>query len=313
MTNVLPIALPRIPDQIAGRLKPQPKRGIKLHTRQFTVLLDHFRMWGFDSRGWSVRTRSLYGFHIQAAERWLNDHGNSLIRATQADLAGYLSTKPPTPETRNSISSALAGFYMFLVDTDRRKDDPTARLKRLKSSRPVPKALDTNTTGYLLATANTRGVYSRTLFAVLLYTGARAAETRHLEWTSIEGDAWVRIYGKGDKTRVLPMHRVLRHALTEQRSDVASRWVFPSPRTPEEPISETALYRRVQRIGRQAGIPNLHPHVMRHTFATRLVEQGIDLRTVQELMGHASIQTTQRYLRVRPLGLQSAIDGLGWD
>lgn len=276
--------------------------------------MDSFRLWGFDTHGWSERTRTLYCIHLQGVQVWLDYErpGTLVQKASRADLTAYLSTKPPTPETRNSICSALHGFYEWQKESGKRRDDPSETIPRLKTRVPVPKALDAPIVDYLLAVANTKGTYDRCIFTVLLFTGARATEARTLEWAAVEGDAWLRIHGKGDKTRMVPLHTEVRHALSAQREATGSRWVFPSPVNSEFPISDGAFYRRVRTLGRQAGVPDLHPHVLRHSFSTRLVEQGADIRTVQELLGHASIQTTQRYLRVRPLGLVAAVEKLSW-
>lgn len=90
------------------------------------------------------------------------------------------------------------------------------------------------------------------------------------------------------------------------------RWVFPSPygKVKSKPLSSTWVRNVIRRVGEDAGIPELHPHLLRHTAATRLLNQGVDIRTLQELLGHASLQTTQIYLRVRPVNLRGALEGL---
>lgn len=308
------IACPAQTPRAVPFTSPRPSGGLSaVQNHHFIRTLDAFKIWGFDTRGWSLRTRTMYGQHITILEVWLTtERGTSVQKANPADILAFLSTRPPTPETRNSICSALHNFYTWLKQIGRRRDDPTAEIKRLPTRTPVPKALDASQANLLLATANAAGPRAHAAVATMLFTGARATETRTLEWTALEGDAWLRIHGKGDKTRIVPLHQTVRHSLGRWRAaSPSSRWLFPSPLDAEQTLSENTMYEMVRSVGSSAGI-RCHPHMLRHTFATRLNDLGTDLRTIQELLGHASIQTTQRYLRVRPLGLKAAVERLSF-
>lgn len=285
-----------------------------MHTHQFDRLLAAFSLWGFDTRGWSKRTRALYSYHVKVLEHWLaTERDQTVRRASQQEILAFLSTRPPTPETRNSICCALQAFYCFLVSTERRRDNPIDGIARFRKTNAVPKALDTETASYVLAAAHAAGAFRHAIIATLLYTGVRNAEMRSLEWTALEGDAWLRVHGKGNKTRVIPMHRTVRTALKEWRETVVpSRFIFPSPRIPERSISASTVNKLLNAHGEQTGVPGLHPHMCRHTFATRLLEQGADIRTVQELLGHANVGTTQVYTRVRPASLVAAMERLSF-
>lgn len=277
-------------------------------------LIATFGLWGFDTRGWSARTRELYGYHIRCLHDWLaTERGQALVRASSEDLLKFLSTRPPTPESRNSICSALRAFYAFTIATGQRKSDPTTNLTRFRRNPSVPKALDPAVASLVMAAASVRGPRDRAIVATMLYAGPRAAETRSLEWSAKEGDAWLRILGKGNKERMVPLHTQARSALRDW-AEVApgSRWIFPSPWDNERQISPSAVQALLKKIGASVGVPGLHPHALRHTFATRLLEQGADIRTVQELLGHANVSTTQIYTKVRPSNLTAAIQRLSF-
>lgn len=301
-----PVAQTLRPNTDAGR-----KRGAMQET-QFRRTIDAFRMWGFDTRGWSPRTREMYGQHITILNVWLHAERDTTVqKATERDLLAFMSTRPPTPETRNSICSAVHNFYVWLKHLGRRRDDPSEKIKRLPTREPVPKALEQADANLLLGAANARGRRAHAAIATMLYTGTRATETRTLQWTALEGAAWLRVHGKGAKTRMVPVHPAALQALHEWREESpSSHWVFPSSVNPEAAMSDGMFYRLVRALGKAADLPHLHPHVLRHTFATRLMEQGAELREIQELLGHAHIGTTQRYLKVRPLGLRAAVDRL---
>lgn len=285
-----------------------------MQSRQFRELLAAFSLWGFDTRGWMPRTRNLYGYHVTCFEDWITtERDRPARRASHNDVLSFLSTRPPTPETRNSICSALHGFFQFLTQTARRNDNPMTGIVRFRKTNAVPKALEAATANLILGAAHAIGPFHHAMLCVFLYSGARNAELRSLEWTSIEGDAWLRIHGKGNKTRIVPLHREVRGALKKWK-EVAppSQFLFPSPVLLGRSISASLVNKQVAKIGERTGVVGLHPHVCRHTFATRLIEQGVDIRTVQELLGHSSVAETQKYTRVRPVGLQAAMETLSF-
>lgn len=276
--------------------------------------LTRFRTWGYDARGWSKRTREHYCHYVIRAYYWMPaERGVPLVKAAQTDVQAFLWSTRPTAATRNGVLKSLLGFFSFLVETGVRTDHPVVGIERLKSPAGVPKALDALTASRILAAARVAGPFTHALHACFAYTGARAAEAMALQWSNIEGDAWLRIYGKGDKERIVPLHREVRQAFTTWKEVApSSRWIFQSSQRQDRALSTSQMRHYVRDVGRSVGV-ELHPHLWRHTFATRLLEQGADIRTVQELLGHASVATTQIYTRVRPIGLKAAIEALSFE
>lgn len=153
--------------------------------------------------------------------------------------------------------------------------------------------------------------------AFLLFGGLRRIEVIRLEWAALT-DGLIRVRGKGrggmSKERVIPMHQEIISSLNVWRPLCQDpRWVFPSPALwrPGEPVSEATFNAWVREFDDLVG-EKVRPHVLRHTFASRLFDQGVDLRTVQELLGHADPKTTTIYTLVKSSKKQEAIASLGY-
>lgn len=146
---------------------------------------------------------------------------------------------------------------------------------------------------------------------LLFHAGLRRDEARMMRWPAWQG-AYLRVSGKGAKDRDVPVNSPLHQALTGwQRRNGQSSWMFPGPRS-DGAMSKSWVALVVREIGEAVGLEGLHPHVGRHTFATRLLELGADLREVQLLLGHESVETTEIYTYVRPVRLQAAVDRLDY-
>lgn len=279
------------------------------------ALLATFGRWGFDTRGYARNTRVAYSKRLSTCHRWLRADGRpGLLEVEPADLRAWLASLPANVHTRNHSLRALQSFYAFAVETGLRGDDPTATFVPLRTPRALPKALDWGRVGELLEVADReQGQRWSALVAVLAYQGMRADEVRTLRWDALEGEGWqwLRWTAKGSKDRVLPLHPEVRRRLRAWQQQCPDPvWVFPSPRLEGRPCSDGWIRQRLRAIGDAAGITGLHPHKLRHTFATKLVEEGVDLVTVQELMGHALLTTTQIYTKVRPERLVDAVGRL---
>jgi integrase/recombinase XerD len=204
-------------------------------------------------------------------------------------------------------AAALRRFYAFLQDEGMRRDDPSAALPRPASERPLPKILDHKAVDGLFAAVERRtgegkaGALRLAALIELLYgSGLRATELVSLPRNAVQSDKpFLILKGKGGRERLVPISdraraAVAAHAATVPRNAL---WLFPSGK---KHLSRMRLYQLVRELAAEAGIPpeRISPHVLRHAFATHLLEGGADLRAVQMLLGHADIATTQIYTHV---------------
>jgi integrase/recombinase XerD len=212
------------------------------------------------------------------------------------------------PLQRTSVarkSAALRRFFAFLADEGIRPDDPSAALPRPASGRPLPKILDHKAIESLFQELERRkdeprSLRMRALLELLYGSGLRATELVSLPRNAISPDKpFIILKGKGGRERLVPISDRARAATASWSATVPkdSPWLFPSGR---KHLSRVRLYQLLKELAADAGIPpdRISPHVLRHAFATHLLEGGADLRALQLLLGHADIATTQIYTHV---------------
>lgn len=277
--------------------------------RERERLFLRFERWGFDTRGYSPRTRRNYVYRVKAAEAWLVENERvSVAFAKDRQLRAYLASTTPDARNRNHIRQALVAFFDFLIDLGMRDDNPAAGIKRLKTKKSIPKALPADEAQRFIDAAKLYDERAQVLACLLAYQGMRIDPIRTLQWPQLEGET-VRFVSKGQREWVLPLHPETIKALDEWRKKCPDpTWVFPSPHRQNKPLSDTWIRTIVRDIAKAARINrNVHPHIFRHTFATHLLEQGFNLRVVQEALGHASLETTAIYPRVTAANLKEIV------
>jgi integrase/recombinase XerD len=291
---------------------------------------EEFLSWLEVERGRSPRTLAAYrrdlGTYQEAVE------GLGIEAATSADVAAHLAALRRT-HGASSVARALSsirGFHRFLVEEGVRGDDPTLDLPSISVTDLLPKALSEEETGQLLGAVVGTGpvvLRDRALLEVLYGTGARVSEVVGLNLgdvaSAVEGAdlPLLRVLGKGDKERVVPLGGLARAALADWLSGEGRPLLEPKKwhrRTDAEAVFLNARGGRLTRVGvfgvvkKYAGRVGLtekvSPHVLRHSCATHMLGRGADVRVVQELLGHASIATTQRYTKVSPEHLRRAYE-----
>lgn len=276
-------------------------------------LLHDFAMWGLDQRGWSRTTRDLYVRRLRAADAWLSARGLSLATAATADLYAWYCSTTATPPSRNLARKVLLAWADWSRMARRRRLDLAPLLPAIRQPDGVPRALAVEDARRLWDTAIDGRPERAAAIGLMLWAGLRVGEVRTLAWHHLEGE-WLHWTAKGAKERSTWVHPAARDALARWRAATGSPgWLLPSPRYPNEPVSYPLLRTWVIDAGLAAGIVGVRPHVLRHTYATRLMERGVDLRTVQELLGHARLNTTAIYTRVRPHRLVEANAQLDFD
>jgi integrase/recombinase XerD len=234
--------------------------------------------------------------------------GGRLAGAGPEDLRGLGEAWMPLKRaTVARKSAALRRFYAFLQDEGMRRDDPGSALPRPGSERPLPKILDHKAVDALFAeierrkAAGATGALRLAALVELLYgSGLRATELVSLPRNAVSPDKpFLILRGKGGRERLVPISDRARAAVAEHAAGVPrdALWLFPSGK---KHLSRVRLYQLVRELAADAGIPpeRISPHVLRHAFATHLLEGGADLRAVQMLLGHADIATTQIYTHV---------------
>lgn len=275
-------------------------------------LLRDFERWGYDEKGWSRSTRERYFRRVIAADAWLrrNRGSRGLRWASTDDLRAHLFSVSSSQRNRNHVRQSLIAFGEFLVARKLRKENFAAALPRLKEPRLLPRPLSLADAHRVWSAALTLGGIHPPLVGVMLWAGLRKTEARTLRQVDIIDD-YIRVLGKGSKERVVPIHPELGRVLRAWKPP-DPEWLFPSTRFPGAPISDTAFRGLCATVSHEAGV-YFHPHMLRHTFATRLVDVGVDVRRVQELMGHADIRTTGIYLGVSPGRLRESIVALDFN
>jgi integrase/recombinase XerD len=249
--------------------------------------------------------------------------GSAIETATTADLRRYLAGMARAalaPRTVSRRLSALRQFYRFLVLESLCKDDPTAALEAPRLGRTLPKLVSKDEAAALLAAAAARdgpeGARLVCLLELLYGTGMRVSELVSLPLAAARGDArFLLVRGKGDKERIVPLGIPAREALSAYLAlrgyfvvGESSRFLFPS-RSAEGYLTRRRCGQLLKELAVEAGIDpaRLSPHVLRHAFASHLLDRGADLRSVQEMLGHADVTTTQIYTHVLSDRLQRLV------
>lgn len=279
-----------------------------MSNQQRGLVLSQFSSFLFDVRGASENTRRQYGARMLAAERWMIEHCNtSTIWADEKTWRKWLFSLPPTARSRNFARQAAVAFTDFLCDKGYAKTSVARKLPRIPEKPHSPKAIRQEQLAAVLEAVEDYPPKVQAIIHTLAYSGMRNAEVRRLQWSDIDFEGrWIRFVAKGAKERVIPIHETLLGVLKAWKFTCDSpRWVFPSSRT-DGPVSESWLHGQLGFLARDVGLPKLHAHIFRHTFATMLLDADVNLPTIQSALGHNSISSTSIYLKVRPQGLRDA-------
>jgi integrase/recombinase XerD len=256
-------------------------------------------------RGAVANTLSAYGRDLKSARAVLGDLAGA-DRDALARLGAAWADLAPSSLARKA--SALRQFYAFLVEDGRRADDPGDALPRLRPRRPLPRLLSHDDIARLFGAAEAAAragdppaIRLLALIELLYGSGLRASELVGLALAAVPRDApFLTITGKGGQQRLVPVGERARAALREwlRVRPAGGRHVFPSPRGGH--LTRVRLFQLVRALAAEAGVDpeKVSPHVLRHAFATHLLEGGADLRVLQTLLGHADIATTQIYTHV---------------
>jgi len=287
---------------------------------EIPIEVEEFLSWLLSERGRAANTLAAYRRDLTAYAEWLHTRSLSLDTVTTPDLLALVAERRRRGNAPSTIARQLAAvrsLHRFLVNEERRHDDPTVDVEAVRIPAAIPKALGEADVNRLLAAVTGDDPVARrdrALLELLYGTGARVSEVCDLSMGDIDFDGrLVRLFGKGAKERIVPFGRAA--------ADALDRWFAPGGRLDLAPtqwrrrddanavflntrgarLTRQAAWAVIKKYGRRAGLDTnrqLSPHVLRHSCATHLLDHGADLRVVQELLGHASISTTQVYTKV---------------
>ena len=282
------------------------------------LAVEEYLTWMATERGRSRNTLTAYRRDLRTYCAWLGDHDSDVMSVGSqrlVDFVGWRRVSGAAPASVARQLAAIRNLHRFFVEEGMRDDDPTADLDGVKVPKGIPKPLSEAEVSSLLGAVVGNGpvaLRDRALLEFLYATGARIGEVVGLSLSDIDLDSGlVRLYGKGSKERIVPFGRAAREALVA--------WLSASGRAKMEPqrwsrrgdaeavflnhrgarLTRQSAWLVVRDYGKACGLAKeLSPHVLRHSCATHLLDHGADLRIVQEMLGHASISTTQIYTKV---------------
>ncbi len=260
-------------------------------------------------RGLATNTCLAYRADLQQLFAFLTRKRLPPLKATAQDLTDFLWERAQgglKPRSLFRKMEAVRAFYRFQLAEERLVEDPTRPLKSPRLPERMPRYLSRREMQALLDVVpgpGFEGLRAKTMLEVLYAAGLRASELLALRPEGLQmEDGWLRVMGKGSKERMVPLQgRVLE---TLRRYLYAREWAFRKKKTDPEifinrygrKLSRVQFWKDLKALGRRAGIDQrLFPHLLRHTFATHLIQGGADLRAVQEMLGHAQVTTTQIY------------------
>ncbi|MEJ1092814.1 site-specific tyrosine recombinase XerD [Microbacterium istanbulense] len=266
-------------------------------------------------RGLSAHTVAAYRRDLDGYLDWLSGQGIADTSAVTPALVGAFIAEragaDPSPAATSlaRLQSSVRGWHRFLAREGIEQDDPTGRLRPPKTPRRLPKALTIEQVERLLAAPSADdplGIRDRALLELLYATGARISEAVSLDVDDLAHGEVLRLRGKGDKERIVPVGSYARSAVDAYLTRVRPGLSVKGAATPRlflgargAPLSRQSAWLIIRAAAQAAQITaEVSPHTLRHSFATHLLQGGADVRVVQELLGHASVATTQIYTHV---------------
>jgi integrase/recombinase XerD len=276
-----------------------------------------------DVRRMSPNTVSSYARDLAALAAYADKHHQSIESLDRRDLEAFaraLMTQGLAPRSVARAIACIRGLYKFLLVEKRVAADPSEDLRAPRAWPALPKYLDLDEVDRLLAqpdTSTPRGIRDKALIELLYATGLRVTELLSLKAPDINLSAgYLTCIGKGDKERIVPLgesaadwvRRYIAEARPALLKNRKSNWLFVNAKGGTQ-LSRVGFWKVLKEYGIKSGVSrDLSPHVLRHSFATHLLERGADLRAIQMMLGHADLSTTQIYTHVLEARLRTVYD-----
>ena len=251
----------------------------------------------------SAHTLDAYRRDLLVLSNWADGQSREVMQLGADDVRLFVASEHRRGLSAKSLQrrlSACRSFYGWLLKQGRIAANPASAVRAPKAVRKLPQVLDVDEAVQLveLPTDGPLGLRDRALLELFYSSGLRLAEVCGLRWVDLDfAQGLVTVLGKGSKQRVVPVGSHALKALAawrDSRADALGALVFPGRN--DKPISSRAIQLRLRQLARRQGVfKRVHPHLLRHSFASHMLESSGDLRAVQELLGHADIATTQIY------------------
>ena len=251
----------------------------------------------------SAHTLDAYRRDLCALQLWADAQGRDLLVLDGNDIRAFVAAEHRrglSPKSLQRRLSACRSLYRWLLKQGQIVASPTEAIRAPKAPRKLPQVLDVDEAVQLVevATDVPLGRRDRALLELFYSSGLRLSEVCALKWRDLDfAQGLVTVLGKGSKQRIVPVGSHACHALQawrDEKHDADDAPVFPG--RGGSPITPRAVQLRIKRLAMQQGVlKRIHPHLLRHSFASHVLESSGDLRGVQELLGHADIATTQIY------------------
>lgn len=265
-------------------------------------------------RGLSDNTISNYGRDLKKLTTYLQtlDHLKDPLSIEKEDLQDFIYTiaKEVKPRSQSRIISGLKGFFTYLVFEDYREDNPMDLIESPKIGRKLPDTLSENEIDALIAAidlSKPQGERNRAIIEMLYSCGLRVSELTNLKLSDLYFDeGFINIIGKGDKQRFVPVNEYTQKFINIYTGEIRNHMkVVPQSKDilflnrRGKQLTRAMIFSIVKTLAQKAGITkNISPHTFRHSFATHLLQNGADLRSIQQMLGHESITTTEIYMHV---------------
>jgi integrase/recombinase XerD len=286
-------------------------------------VIDRYIAYLRDVRRMSPNTVESYARDLAALANFADKRKTSVEELTRRDLEGFtraLMTQGLSPRSVARTIACVRGFYRFLALERKLEQSPAADLRAPRAWPALPKFLALEEVDRLLEqpdVSTPRGLRDKALLELLYASGMRVSELVTLKPGTLNLDeGYLTCVGKGDKERIVPMghqaadcvRRYMRDGRPQLLRDRKSPWLFVNARD-GGPLSRVGFWKVLKAYGLKAGITReISPHVLRHSFATHLLERGADLRAIQVMLGHADLSTTQIYTHVLEARLRAVYD-----
>jgi len=281
------------------------------------AILEDFLRYLAAEKGYSINTQSAYRIDLLQWKDFLSVHGKGFTSAAHLEIHAFLShlhQKKLSSATASRKLAALKIFYRFLAREGFTQGNIADAVDSPKLWQKIPETLSLNEVERILdapLTGEPEGLRDQAILELFYASGVRVSELCHLKVGDV-GEKFIKVKGKGGKQRLVPINERSKTAIKKHLNALDAtllsqpeRYVFSKGKN--RPISRVRVWTLVKKYARLAGITKkISPHSFRHTFATHLLESGADLRVIQELLGHASIDSTDRYTHISKEHLKQA-------